>query len=55
MLTENKIKNPKPYELVSDWYLPEDAPLSGYVFPGPVFIKENEALSEMAIRLEEEV
>ena len=39
--------------LFTDWYLPEDDPISGYVYPGPVRIKENAVLIQRALSLVE--
>lgn len=41
----------EPEELITDWYLPEADALEGFVYPGPVPIKEHSRLFEMATKL----
>lgn len=41
----------KPEEIISDWYLPADNPLGGFVYPGALSIQEHPALYEMANEL----
>lgn len=43
-----------PDDLVSDWYLPEDNPAQGFVYPGPYSIGEQDKLLPLARKLIEE-
>lgn len=38
-------------DLISDWYLYKDEPLEGFIYPGPVTIKEHPKLFELANHL----
>lgn len=50
-LLEQTIKNPKPTDLITDWYIPDADPVEGYVYPGPMHVRANVSLIEMALRL----
>lgn len=42
---------PSPEELITDWYLPESDALEGFIYPGPVQIKEFPRLFDMATQM----
>lgn len=50
---EGVYKNPGPQELITDWYIPEADPASGWVYPGPVAIGSNANLIMIANALAE--
>lgn len=40
-----------PVEKITDWYLPAENPIDGYIFPGRVYIRDHEHLYQMAQEL----
>ena len=50
---EGVVRNPGPQEMITDWYIPESDPSSGWVYPGPKFIAAEPALILIANALAE--
>lgn len=42
---------PGPEDLITDWYLPNSDALEGFIYPGPVEIKEHPRLFDMAAQM----
>lgn len=42
---------PSPENFITDWYLPESDPLEGFIYPGPVQIKDFPRLFDMATQM----
>lgn len=48
LLYDNNSNRPAPEDLVTDWYIPADAPAEGFVYPGPLEIVSNNKLATLA-------
>lgn len=42
---------PSPEDVITDWYIPHQEPLSGWVYPGPVQIQDHPRLFEMCAKM----
>lgn len=42
---------PRPQDLITDWYIPAEDPTEGWVYPGPVKVKQSPRMAALAERL----
>ena len=50
-LLADPTRKPEPEDAITDWYLPSEDPISGFLYPGPAAIRDHPRLYDLAASL----